>query len=498
MEEWLAKGKIRKWADGPFHGEHPAGYIPLHAVIKPDKARVVGGAHRQINPRLPPYPFTMSTIEDVEKLLSQGCLLYKLDISDCFMSWQMHPDAQRHLAFQWKDEIYYFVCMPFGLSCAPYFNDLMMRVICAQIKILRILHSNYVDDFILIRLAGQGSGNEHEQVKAIFRSLGINNNFKKESTQWSTQEEYIGYTLDSNTCTTRCTEKRRLQLLEKVVEFLHRHTTRLSDLVSFTGRLVFASTCFPGSKTFYNSLFRFQCKYLHASPTTYVRLPIEVRRDLEIWQTILSTWNNRRVWTEPPRVTIQVTSDASFDGYGFYISEAPARIQSRLPRCLQDMNGCGATYSNHPTCDHACTPAKGGIGWGEMLAIIHAFILIAPSCRNQRVMFETDNESNVGMITSQRSTNAYLRHLLRIIYVCAARYNIHIQAKHIAGDVNHVADWLSRPSKHTNSNVYHDDNLTIDVTYTNSLDLEALLKQTKCLETNQLNCIVPNYLEQRN
>jgi hypothetical protein len=135
--------------------------------------------------------------------------MFKLDIQDAFLSWRMSEDAQKHLAFHWNGELWYFTAMPFGLSSGPFWNDLMMRVLCAKIKEIGIRHSQYCDDIILIILAGMGTGLEHEQVKAIFRSLGINNNEKKQSVAWAKQADYLGYTLDSSLCCTLCTEGRR-------------------------------------------------------------------------------------------------------------------------------------------------------------------------------------------------------------------------------------------------------------------------------------------------
>lgn len=441
---WEKHGKIRKWAAGPYASESPVGFVPLHAVVKTDSTRTVIGAHVEINPALKPRPFRMSSVASAEALMQPGCMLYKLDVSDAFLSWRLHPEAQRHLAFTWRGEVWYFTCLPFGLKCAPFFCDLMMRVLCSTFVNLNVLYVQYCDDILLIRLLGMGDGLEHERVKASFRSLGVNNNIKKESAAWSTQVDFLGFTLDSEASVTLCTESRRLLLLEHIVALRKSGSILRDRLMTLTGRLVFVSHCFPASKPFYNSLFKLIHGFRSARKNPFLRLSMVAKDDLDIWILILSTWNGRRAWFPMPRQEVMITSDASFDGYGFFVSYAPLDLWERFPPHLLPGNACAAFYSP----GEECTDLRGGINWGEMVAIVHAFVGIASVCRGQRVVFQTDNLSNVFALKSQRSVNGALNHLLRIIYFVAAQFNVDIASIHIAGVDNHFADWLSRPSDH--------------------------------------------------
>jgi hypothetical protein len=492
LEEWLSQGKIQKWVDGPFKDEQPQGYVPLHAVVKPEKTRVVAGAHKEINPILPHYPFKMSNITTIEDIVAYDCLLFKLDISDCFMSWTMDPQAQRHLAFRWRGEIYYFVCMPFGLSCAPYFNDLMMRVICTQIAKHGIRHCNYVDDFILARLAGERDRREDEIVKEIFRSLGINNNNKKQSKAWSTREVFLGFALDSTAGTTRCTKEKRAKLLVTVKTMRHQKSTTIEDLMTFTGRLVHVSTCFPYSKLFYLSLFTVQCRFRRArnKSRARVRLQFEALKDLEIWEDILTTRNGTRLWYDLPRREVQVTSDASMQGYGFYVSNVTEQDELGLTPCLQQTGGYAASYLP----EHDCDSKKGAIAWGEMIAMVHAFVIMAPQFSNQRMVFETDNLGNVDALNHEKAANVYIRHAFRIMFMIAAKLNIDIRSIHIKGEENVFADWLSRPDLHNYDTIYTHGDFTSNVTHINSSDLQRLLERNTHLETFGLNQLLPNYL----
>jgi hypothetical protein len=493
LQAWAKQGKIRRWSEGPFKGTKPLGYVPLHAVIKPEKVRVVVGAHVEINPLLPEYPFVMSTIGHVEKLVEPNCLMFKLDIQDAFLSWRMSEDAQKHLAFHWNGEIWYFTAMPFGLSSGPFWNDLMMRVLCAKIKEIGIRHSQYCDDIILIILAGMGTGLEHEQVKAIFRSLGINNNEKKQSVAWAKQANYLGYTLDSLLCCTLCTEGRRQQLLETVREIQKKRTCTLATIVTLTGRLAFASSCFPASKQFYNSLFRYLSRFRHARNTSkvFVRPPLEITRDLGIWELILTSWNGRRKWLQTERQTVQITSDASLTGYGFFIAKTPPN--KILRRGLTKFEACAVAYAT----EHICSKENGAIQWGELLAIAHAFVACAEQLRGSRVIFETDNLSNVGAILSQRSTNIFLRHLLRIIYFRAAQCDIDIRAIHIPGEKNVFADWLSRPDIHKYAKTFKHEGERIPIHHIFSEDMETHLAHSHELEAHGLTSIIPNYPKSR-
>lgn len=100
---------------------HQGGFISTIFLV-PKK----GWGHRPIinlkklNEFVEHHHFKMEGIHMLKDLLKQGDFMAKIDLKDaCFAVLTCEPD-KRYLRFRWKDKIYQFNCLPFGLSCAPW------------------------------------------------------------------------------------------------------------------------------------------------------------------------------------------------------------------------------------------------------------------------------------------------------------------------------------------------------------------------------------------
>lgn len=63
--------------------------------------------------------FKMEGMETVRDLLRQGDYMAKIDLKDAFLSVPVQPDDRCLLRFKWREILYGFSAMPFGLSSAP-------------------------------------------------------------------------------------------------------------------------------------------------------------------------------------------------------------------------------------------------------------------------------------------------------------------------------------------------------------------------------------------
>lgn len=170
------------------------------------------------------------------------------------------------------------------------------------------------------------------------------------------------------------------------------------------------------------------------------------RRDVHFWQEHLAHWNGTERWRSARADPWSFASDASLEGFGFYLEGTPAHIDtSSLPSCLRVGSGFCGLYSQQDSHLHSAT---GQMTWCEMLAVYAALHTYRTVLRDSSVLFYVDNKTDVDILNKQATRSNRLAGLLREIYAIALHHNIRIQARHRSGIDNTLADFLSRPTMH--------------------------------------------------
>ena len=78
----------------------------LHVVSKAGKKHMlVLDFSRNINELVCAQSFKCQTFQDVMEMSSQVCFYGKMDLVDCFLSFDLHPDSRHLLAFWCSDAV---------------------------------------------------------------------------------------------------------------------------------------------------------------------------------------------------------------------------------------------------------------------------------------------------------------------------------------------------------------------------------------------------------
>jgi hypothetical protein len=124
---------------------------PLHVIIKAEKKpRVVVDLSRNLNTHLEYEYFQYSCANDAVEASHPGCWYDKLDLTNCFLSFPLHPSGRRYFCFRFEGRLYQVIHIPFGLSIAPRVCTLLLSVLAFALTRAGILHVRYLDDFFLI------------------------------------------------------------------------------------------------------------------------------------------------------------------------------------------------------------------------------------------------------------------------------------------------------------------------------------------------------------
>lgn len=449
----------------------PFGVQPLHVIIKDGKKpRLVIDLSRNLNQHLQYVYFSYSTVCEAAEQSTPNCWYGKLDLSNCFLSFPLHPDALPHFIFRFDEKLYQFTRMPFGLSTAPRICTLLLSVVAYRLsreQFFRLIR--YLDDFLFITRSRAEMERCLHFAQQVFSDFGLVVN--QEKTEGPAQRlSFLGILLDSINQTLSCTPERVAELTALLATATSSPKISLSSLATLIGKLQFAASVLPGARPFVRRMLDLQHYHdvrlrrhfhLHDDSSArrlhFILQRSEVftdrgfRADVRFWQAHLLQWNGTARWRSAQSDPVCFASDASLEGFGFYLESTPTHLDtSTWPRHMRVGAGYSGVYS--PAHRHLHSkPSQ--MTWCEMFAVYAALFTYRSLLRHCSVLFYVDNETDVHILNRQATRSARLAGLLREIYTISFQYNICVYARHRSGQDNVLADFLSRPDLHGRTHI---------------------------------------------
>ena len=206
-----------------------------------------------------------------------------------------------------------------------------------------------------------------------------------------------------------------------VQQWRSRRWCNRGQLESLIGHLQHAAKVVWPGRTFLHRMVDLLCCFRRRDHP--IRLNHQFRLDLELWHTLLSSWNGVSFWLFPgmsPPADVEVVSDASGSlGFGAYLNAA--WFSSSWGHSQQSQSfACKAQFPVVPAARV----------WGAQWP-------------RQHISFRCD-EAMVHILNSRTSKVPELMYLLRDLSLSAARFSFSFSAKHVPGVHNEIADALSR------------------------------------------------------
>jgi hypothetical protein len=447
IQEYISIGAVQPL---PISDTPPSLVQPLHVIMKEGKKpRLVIDLSRNLNSLLPHTPFKYASVQDAVLLSSPQCWYSKLDISNCFLSFPLHPSMYKYFVFQFDGKYYQFTRLPFGLSTAPRVCTLLLSVIQFVLEQKGLKLVRYLDDFLMISSSFQIASEHLTIAVQVFQHFGlVVNNQKTEGP--AQQIQFLGIIINSIDCTLSISPER----IDEMNQLLFHHillpasaAVKVKDIMSFTGKLSFVSQVLPCARPFMRRLLD---AIKGKRKQQRCRLPNEFKLDCTIWLQRIHQWNGLISWSIHTQQPFVIVSDASISGFGFYLQSFPDSVSvDQLPSSLQPGHGVSGTW--HTSMSHLLTNRS--IAYLELFAVVYALTMLAPVLHNHSVLILTDNSSNVPVINKQRTRSSAIIGLLRSMAELSATHVFSCSARHISGESNVLADFLSRPQLHQHAHL---------------------------------------------
>jgi hypothetical protein len=352
------------------------------------------------------------------------------------LSFPIHPNSRKYLAFGLAGRWYRFKRLPFGLASAPRTCTKLLDVVSHALRGAAIRHVRYLDDFLYLADSQQQLEANMRKAEAIIAGFGLVVNTAKTVT--ATQcVEFLGVQLDSVSCTLACTPHRLEELRRIIRDALSAKWLRLHALRSLVGKFSFAAQVLPGARPYMRRLI----DQLHdvTAGGGMLRVTEAMRADLVFWRDNLDVWNGKCRWI-PTEPIVTVASDASLSGFGGVIE---------LDRTAA--GAAGSAWRGHWS-DRQVEQVRepGDVVYAEMFGALYAVHRVAHTHSGCAVRLILDSDTSVAVVNAWRTRSRRVAGLLREMAAIAVRHSLVITAEHRPGVVNHWPDLLSRESKHRN------------------------------------------------
>ena len=377
---------------------------------------------KKLNEFIPHHHFKMEGIHMLKDLLKQGDFMAKIDLKDAYFAVPISKSDRRYLRFRWKDKIYQFNCLPFGLSCAPWVFTKITKAVTAVLREMGIRLIIYIDD-ILIMAESETLLKDHIQgVIYLLENLGFVINFPKSILDAMRSIEFLGFLVDSGTMELRLPGDKLKNIRGEAKKLLtSEHTTAL-ELSRTLGKMNAATKAIAIAPLFYRQLQAELQSALFKSGQDYntlLNLSTGAKEELQWWHTHFTQWNGRSLIARKPNVSLE--TDASRTGWGAV---------------------CQGVRTGGPWAEEE---KRLHINCLELMAAFLAFKCYFRERRSIHVLLKMDNTSAVAYINKMGGTvSPALNNLNKQFWLWCMERDISVQAQHLAGKLNSTADAESR------------------------------------------------------
>ena len=366
--------------------------------------------------------FKMETVQVIRNTLSENLWATSVDFSDAYHHIPIHPNMQNFLAFQVGTTRYKYVACPFGLNAIPQvFTELMTPLKVFTKTTANVEIFQYLDDWLILAKSSERVLSATKFFIETCVNLGLLVNLDKSVLKPSQTLTHLGvvWNFKSNTLTTPPDKK--LWLTSTCRTICNSKRSQLPLLETTLGKMISVEKVVHLGRINYRAFQSDVLRELRRGRTPrWVRLTEAAKRDMKWWSTTDNL--DREVPFIDPKHDTVVTTDASLNGWGAHSNDWFIQGEWTVLEKRRHINEL------------------------ELQAVIRTLEKVGKSqLSNKVILFMIDNKTAVAYINKQGGTRSSpLMRLTRAIYKLATQLNSVVKATHIKGDLNSIADMLSR------------------------------------------------------
>ena len=198
--------------------------------------------------------FQMETIQSALLSVRQGDWMASIDLKEAYLQVPVHPDSRHFLRFVYKDRVFQFNALCFGLSTAPQVFTRVMAPVSAILHSIGIRMRRYLDDWLVQSSSQASLLRDLQTVLQLCHELGIVVNPQKSNLVPSQVVQYLGVVINAETFRASPSQERISKLLSTAAEFQSSASPPASLWLSLLGVLSSLTHLVPGGRLRMRSL----------------------------------------------------------------------------------------------------------------------------------------------------------------------------------------------------------------------------------------------------
>ena len=403
---------------------------------------------RFLNAHCKKHSFRFQTVDQLCKHSAPGAYFIKFDLRHAYFHLQIPPAFQKYFQFRVGGQLYQCQALPFGWCNSPFFFAKFAYPVAAFLRagsrpqrssVARPVETrpvfqrdrrfvlNYLDDFVCSCATFRAARCLSQLAVRLCRRLGLALKLQSCQLHPAQQVEALGLVLNSAAGTATLPDRRRkkiVQMAQALLQYANRHCRRVPKrrLAALSGAASAARLAVPYAA--------FHCQHLYSclgqrqewKPTTMVTLTHQAMRSIKWWASPPNLAGSKPL--RLPAFGAKLFTDASDTGWGAHLVFRTKELQAR-GHWSKDVGNRHITLR-------------------ELLAVRLACMSFLHVLAGQRVQLYSDASAVVAALQQFTSRSVALREELERLQEMVVLHRITLDCQHIPGQLNAVADQLSR------------------------------------------------------
>lgn len=364
--------------------------------------------------------FKMENIKTALKLLSKNSYMAAIDLQDGYLLVPIDKKSRKFLRFSYKNELYEFNVLPFGLSIAPYIFTKLLKPVIEKLRTHGILLVVYLDDILLITENREHCLKNIQITQNLLKSLGLIINTKKSQLTPFKQCKFLGFVLDSKQFSIYLTSEKREKIKKAVNELYNGKSFVIRYVAKVIGKLIAACPAVCYGWLYTKRLERAKFLALNECNNDYekrMQITTDMKLDLKWWLEKICTAKND---IRENKYDLEIFTDASLTGWGVFCAGEKAH-----------------GWWEHNESNH--------INLLELKAVFNGLKCFAKNKHDCEILLRIDNTTAISYINRMGGIKYLkLNKIARDIWQWCEKRNIFLYASYIKSKDNFHADIESR------------------------------------------------------